>query len=167
MARHRRLPPCSVIPYGAPLLEHAPAPAALSEWNLVSGQYHLVVCRLEPENHVREIIEGFTAYTDGRYPLVIVGNQQTGAAYVQDLCRLASDRVRFIGTVYNEKLLSLRYHARAYLPWPLGRRHQPVVEAMGAEIVVAHDNVFNREVIGAALLVFSQCRRPSCTDPDG
>lgn len=150
IARHRRLPPCTVIPYGAPLIHSAPVPKPLIAWKLTARQYYLVVCRLEPENHVREIIEGFTA-SASPLPLIIVGNHQTGTPYVQALRRLESDRVRFIGTVYNEALQALRYHALAYFHGhSVGGTNPSLLEAMGCgNLVVAHDNAFNREVLGA------------------
>lgn len=150
-ARHRRLPPCTVIPYGAPLIKHSSVSEGLYEWNLISGQYYLVVCRLEPENHIREIIEGFIA-SASPYPLIIVGNHQTDTPYVQKLRRLGSDNVRFIGTVYNEKLQSLRCHALAYFHGhSVGGTNPSLLEAMGCgNLVLAHDNPFNREVLGTS-----------------
>ncbi len=148
-ARQRRLPPCSVIPYGAPLIVLAPPLETLNEWNLIAGQYYLVVCRLEPENHVREIIDGFTA-SSSPYPLIIVGNHQTDTPYVRELHRLGSDQVHFIGAVYGEKLQALRYHALAYFHGhSVGGTNPSLLEAMGCgNLIVAHDNVFNREVLG-------------------
>lgn len=148
-ARQRRLPPCSVIPYGAPLIERAPALETLNEWNLLAGQYYLLVCRLEPENHVREIIDGFTA-GGSPYPLIIVGNHQTDTPYVRELRPFDSDRVRFIGAVYGEKLQALRYHTLAYFHGhSVGGTNPSLLEAMGCgNLVIAHDNIFNREVLG-------------------
>ena len=164
-ARQHRLPPCSVIPYGAPLIEHSPIPEGLSEWNLTAGQYYLVVCRLEPENHVREIIDGLTA-SAGPYPLIIVGNHQTDTPYVRELRRLGSDNVRFIGAVYGEKLQALRYHALAYFHGhSVGGTNPSLLEAMGCgNLVIAHDNVFNREVLGASGYFFQGAADipPSC-----
>lgn len=49
-SRHNHLPPVSVISYGAPVLEEAPATNLLDGLQLTAGNYYLVVCRLEPEN---------------------------------------------------------------------------------------------------------------------
>lgn len=148
-SRHRRLPLCSVIPYGAPLIEQTPSASGLRKWGLISGQYHLVVCRLEPENHVREIIEGFIASASS-YPLIIVGNYSIETPYVRTLHRLGSDRVRYVGTLYGETLQALRYHALAYFHGhSVGGTNPSLLEAMGCgNLVIAHDNVFNREVLG-------------------
>ena len=58
-SRHGKLKACTVIPYGCEVIETPPPAEPLSEWNLVPDDYYLVVCRLEPENHVLEILEAF------------------------------------------------------------------------------------------------------------
>lgn len=149
LARHRKLPDCSVIAYGAPIIEKAPDPEGLSEWGLIPGGYYLVVCRLEPENHVREIIQGYAA-SDSSRPLIIVGNHQAATDYVRSLQPLASERVRFIGTVYDKPTLqALRYHALAYFHGhSVGGTNPSLLEAMGCgNLVIAHDNPFNREML--------------------
>lgn len=148
--RHRRLPPCSVIAYGAPTVETAPNMNILHKWGLSPNQYYLIVCRLEPENHIREIIEGFNL-GGSVYPLIIVGNDKAESAYVNSLVALASERVRFIGTVYDkEQINSLRYHATAYFHGhSVGGTNPSLLEALGCgNLTIAHDNVYNREVIG-------------------
>jgi hypothetical protein len=45
------------IPYGAAIID--PGADRLGELGLEPGGFHLVVARLEPENHVRLIVEGF------------------------------------------------------------------------------------------------------------
>src|ERR1700687_2380992 len=46
---------CTTIAYGADLVATAPPPSVLKRWEIDSGEYYLIVCRLEPENHIREI----------------------------------------------------------------------------------------------------------------
>lgn len=156
LSRHRRLPACSVIAYGAPVIETPPDSACLAEWGLEPGRYYLVVCRLEPENHVREIIEGFEA-SRSPWSLVIVGDHKASTDYVRGLQPLASERVRFIGTVYDKpKLQALRYHALAYFHGhSVGGTNPSMLEAMGCgNLVIAHDNVFNREMLGGGGRLF-------------
>jgi len=148
--RHRDLRHCSVIAYGADLPPAAPAPEALAEWGLTPQQYHLVVCRIEPENHLREIVEGFLA-SSARHPLVVVGNVASGTPYAQALGALASERVRFIGTVFDQrKLQALRYHCHSYVHGhSVGGTNPSLLEALACgNLVIAHDNGFNREVAG-------------------
>lgn len=149
-SRHRYLPPCSVIAYGAPIVEHALDINLLREWDLTSKGYYLVVSRIEPENHVREIIEGYKA-SRSDIPLIIVGNHKSGTAYANGLLPLADERVRFIGGIYDkEKLQALRWHSLAYFHGhSVGGTNPSLLEALGCgNLVLAHDNVFNREVTG-------------------
>lgn len=155
--RHRRIPACSMIPYGARLVTAPPAPGPLAEWGLSPDGYYIVVCRLEPENHVLEIIEGY-ARSESPHPLVVLGDHRSGTAYVQRLLEVRDPRVRLVGTVYDDaKLLALRYHARGYFHGhSVGGTNPSLLEAMGAgNAIIAHDNVFNREVAGAAAVYFA------------
>ncbi len=155
-SRHRHLPPASVIPYGAPVPEAAPDAGLLDEWQLTPGKYYLVVCRLEPENSVQEIVKGYLR-SGSEHPLVVVSNIVPGRSYVKELLGLNDDRIRFIGPVYDKgKLQSLRYHTLAYFHGhTVGGTNPSLLEALGCgNLVIAHDNVFNREVAGDAARYF-------------
>ncbi len=156
LSRHKDIPPCSVIPYGAPILDNAPEKQVLQELHLNESEYYLVVCRLEPENHVAEIIEGFKA-SSSPFKLVIVGNHKSNSDYVKTLLTIKDDRIIFAGTIYDEKKLqALRFHALAYMHGhSVGGTNPSLLEALGCgNIVIAHDNVFNREVAGDVALFF-------------
>jgi glycosyltransferase involved in cell wall biosynthesis len=157
-ARHNRLPPASVIAYGAPVIEDAPDLSLLAEWGLQCGRYYLVVCRLEPENHVMEILNGYSLASTSM-PLIIVGNHDVDTGYVRSLKELKSDRIRFIGAIYNhEKLLALRYHCAAYFHGhSVGGTNPSLLEAMGCgNTIIAHENPFNREVAAEAAVYFKE-----------
>ena len=47
-----------MIPYGAGIVDTPPQMHILDEWDLRVAEYDLVVCRLEPKNHVLEILQG-------------------------------------------------------------------------------------------------------------
>jgi glycosyltransferase involved in cell wall biosynthesis len=64
-----------------------------------------------------------------------------------------------IGTVYDHaKLTSLRYHSFAYLHGhSVGGTNPSLLEAMGCRnLIVAHDNPFNRETLGDSALFFTE-----------
>jgi glycosyltransferase involved in cell wall biosynthesis len=121
------------------------------------GSYYLVVCRFEPENHIKEIIEGFLdSETQAR--LVLVGDHACKSEYRQSLAKYRSDRLVFTGPVYDApKIQALRYFCRAYLHGhSVGGTNPSLLEAMGCgNVVIANDNPFNREVVGGAGLFFS------------
>ena len=156
-SRYANLPEVTVIPYGAYCVEEEPDLHALEEFDLMAGGYYLVVCRLEPENHIREILEGFIA-SNSECPIVIVGDSSAQTKYVRALRKLDDQRIKFIGTIYDQaKLQSLRWHCRAYLHGhSVGGTNPSLLEALGCgNYIIAHENVFNREVAGECADYFS------------
>jgi glycosyltransferase involved in cell wall biosynthesis len=165
-SRYRKLPPCDVIPYGCEIVRSA-RPEELNSFGLHPGSYYLVVGRFEPENHIREIIEGFLdSNTQAR--LVLVGDNTRKSTYVQSLTTWTSDRLLFTGSVYDlPRIQALRYFCRAYLHGhSVGGTNPSLLEAMGCgNVVIANDNLFNREVLGGSGLFFSTPREVSvCID---
>ena len=141
--------PCSFIAYGAELVQHEQAdPAALAQWGLQPYRYMLVVARPEPENHILEIIQGYLLH-GGEWPLVVVGSVTGATAYQQRLLAMASEKVRFVGGIYDPgQLQSLRVHAACYLHGhSVGGTNPSLLEALACgNWVFAHDNPYNREV---------------------
>ena len=155
-SRHWRMPKCSVIAYGAEIVSQRPDPDCLDKWNVRSQEYYLVVCRLEPENHLQEIIDGFISSTSTR-PLLILGDHTTGTPYVRSLQKARDERIRFGGTIYDSTTLqALRWHCRAYFHGhSVGGTNPSLLEAMGCgNLIVAHDNPFNREVADSTARYF-------------
>lgn len=139
-----------LIRYGAPLLDDAPSDG-IRELGLEPGGYHLVVARFEPENHVREIVEGY-AMSAATKPLVVVGSAPYAAEYTAAIDRIAAadPRIRLLGAVYDQDLLdALYHHASTYLHGhSVGGTNPSLLRAMGAgTAVIAFDVVFNREVL--------------------
>jgi glycosyltransferase involved in cell wall biosynthesis len=160
-SRYRLLPPVTTIAYGAERVESAPPADFLDGLDVHPDDYYLVVCRLEPENHVLEIVEGFLHSATDKI-LLIVGDHRSEQAYVKQLLQHVSDRVRFLGTVYDQLALqALRFHCYAYFHGhSVGGTNPSLLEALGCgNPVLAHDNVFNREVAGNAGRYFSDARQ--------
>ena len=141
--------PSSFIAYGAErMTEEVPDSSGLATWGLQAYQYMVVVARPEPENHLLEIIEGYRLH-GGVWPLVIVGDVSGVTPYQKRLLRHASDRVRFVGGIYDpQQLACIRSFAACYLHGhSVGGTNPSLLEAMACgNWVVAHDNPFNREV---------------------
>lgn len=142
--------PSSVLAYGAyPLPDDVPEDP-LDALGLTPGEYDLLLCRFEPENHVAEIVEAHGAAATGR-PLVAVTGTEDPGPYAARVMADAPDDVRFVGAIYDPEVLApLRRHARLYLHGhSVGGTNPSLLEAMGAgSVVLAHDNPFNREVLG-------------------
>jgi glycosyltransferase involved in cell wall biosynthesis len=154
--RHGALRACTVIPYGCEVVETPPSIDPLTKWELSRRDYYILVCRLEPENHVLEIMQAFQ-HSKSRKQLIVVGNHRTETDYVVQLRAVAAPRIRMIGTVYDQgELTSLRYHSFAYMHGhSVGGTNPSLLEAMGCgNLIFAHDNPFNRETLGASGLYF-------------
>jgi glycosyltransferase involved in cell wall biosynthesis len=146
----------STIAYGADTPKATPGQGPIEEFGLQRDGYYLVVCRLEPENHLHEIIAGYEQ-SGSQLPLVIVGNIESPNVYVSELLHHRGARVRFIGTVFDrEKLTALRFHCRAYMHGhSVGGTNPSLLEAMAcSNLVIAHNNAFNKETLGASGLFF-------------
>lgn len=150
--------PTEMIRYGAPILESASA-KGIEKLGLTAGDYHLVVARFEPENHVREIVEGYTK-SDATKPLVVVGAAPYAAEYTEGIAQIAvsDSRIHLLGGVYDQKLLdALYFHAYTYVHGhSVGGTNPSLLRAIGAGTpVIAYDVGFNREVLGGAGHFFS------------
>lgn len=155
-SRHRRRPNTAIIAYGAEIVSSSPDCSVLQEWGLSPGAYYLVVCRLESENQIREIVEGYSLSKSER-PLIIVGDHGSDTPYVTKLLQFRDARVRYVGTVFDKsRLQALRWNCRAYFHGHcVGGTNPSLLEALGCgNQIAAHDNVYNREVAGDCALYF-------------
>lgn len=155
--RYRGIARVSNVSYGAYPVEKQPDAAVLEEFRLQPDAYYIAVSRLEPENNVLEIIEGFEQ-SQSQVPLIILGDIMQPNPYVRMLLQHQSERVRFIGTVYDQvRLVALRYYSRAYFHGhSVGGTNPSLLEAMAcSNLVVAHDNPFNREALKDSGLFFA------------
>ncbi|MGH9606785.1 MAG: DUF1972 domain-containing protein [Terracidiphilus sp.] len=146
---------CNVLPYGCDIVYPQPE-SVIQEWDLRHGDYLLVVCRFEPENHVLEIIEAFTRSKSSK-TLVLVGDIRAESPYVSKMRSIADPRIRFLGTIFDRrKLQALRFHCQVYLHGhSVGGTNPSLLEAMGCgNLIVAHNNCFNRETLGNYGLFF-------------
>jgi rhamnosyltransferase len=132
-------------------------PEALRRKNVKPWEYYLVVSRIEPENNIGVIIEGFLE-SKTEYPLLIVG-PFVKTKYCSNLIdKYSSQRVQFAGGVYDkDELNSLRFACKAYIHGhSIGGTNPSLLEAMGnGNIVICHDNVFNREVTSGSQYFFT------------
>lgn len=135
------------IPYGAPSIE--PGDSLLAQHGLERGRYHLVVARMEPENHVSEILEGYRE-TDSPHPLVVVGSAPYESDYTRRVALLGNHpAIRMLGSVWDQSLLDQLYaNSRSYLHGhSVGGTNPSLLRALGCGApVTAYDVNFNREV---------------------
>ncbi len=140
----------TLISYGAPVVGRNSD--RLAELDLTPNEYHLVVARFEPENHVDVIVDGYRR-SGATKPLVVVGSAPYAHEYTEKVRSLADDRVRLLGGVWDQQLLDQLY-ANAFVYWhghSVGGTNPSLLRAIGAGAATnAYDVVFNREVLGDA-----------------
>jgi glycosyltransferase involved in cell wall biosynthesis len=146
------------LAYGSPII-----PAAdderLAELDLTPRGYHLVVARMEPENHVDVIVEGYSR-SGAVLPLVVVGSVPYPSQHEHTVQTLAAadPRIRMLGGVWDQELLNSLYAgAASYLHGhSVGGTNPSLLRAMGAAApAIAWEINFNREVLGGTGLFFS------------
>jgi glycosyltransferase involved in cell wall biosynthesis len=148
---------CVVIAYGAPVIH--PKSTRLHELGLEKNNYHLVVARFEPENHVLEAVHAFKASEETK-PLVVVGSAPYSQWYVDAVHGAAANdpRIHFTSGIYDQELLDQLYgNATTYIHGhSVGGTNPSLLRAMGAgAAVLAYDVEFNREVTNDQALFWS------------
>ncbi|MCW4025666.1 MAG: DUF1972 domain-containing protein [Candidatus Bathyarchaeota archaeon] len=148
--------PTVYIPYGT--REIPPLDSTfLKKYNLEKNQYYLVIARLEPENNIDIIIEEYLKSNSDK-KLVIVGPLKK-TTYVKKLLKSKSDRVFFLGGIYEPKVQRmLRHNCFVYIHGhEVGGTNPTLVEALSCHnLIIALDVSFNREVAGIGALYFNK-----------
>lgn len=146
----------AMIPYGAVPVESASS-QPIEALGLKPGHYLTVIARPEPENSLLDIVRAFSRRRRG-VRLAVLGHYQPHVnEYHRRVVEAASDEVVFLGAIYDAPVVqSLRFHSAAYVHGHrVGGTNPSLVEALGAgNPVIAHDNRFNRWVIGEAARYF-------------
>lgn len=132
----------------------------LSERGLRAGNYYLVVGRFVPENNFETMIREFM-HSDSARDLAIITTTD-GKFYNRLQERLqfeADDRIKFVGTVYDQELLKkIRENAYAYFHGhEVGGTNPSLLEALGStDLNLLLEVGFNKEVAEDAALYWSK-----------
>ena len=140
--------PIRTVAYGSNVIESVPQPEKILERaQLPAEGFHLHIGRVQPDNHVAEILE--SAKDTGEL-LIAVGDYST--KYGRRLkSKYACENIIFPGTIYDKELLNaLRTNCIFYLHGhSVGGTNPALLEAMGCgAMVLAHNNPFNESVLG-------------------
>lgn len=142
------------IAYGADIVEHFDE-EMISPYNVTANNYFLLIARLEPENNIEMILDGYVLSADIR-PLLIIGNAETKyGRFLQ--AKYHNNNIRFLGAIYNKEVLdNLRHYCALYFHGhSVGGTNPSLLEAMASEtLIAAHDNVFNKSVLNINALYF-------------
>jgi glycosyltransferase involved in cell wall biosynthesis len=144
------------IAYGADIFQDADE-TILKDHGVSAGNYYLVMARMEAENNIGTILEGFGASATKR-KILVVGN--TSNKFGSRLkARFGRDeRIVFTGGIYQQRTIhALKFFSRMYFHGhSTGGTNPSLLEAMASKaLIAAHDNVFNKEVLGEDAVYFS------------
>lgn len=137
-----------MIPYGAKIFKN-PDIGILKKYDLRQYSYYMIIARLEPENNIEMILDGYVD-SGSNERFIVIGNHQTKyGSYLKE--RYKDTMVDFIGGVYNiDELNNLRYFSKVYFHGhSVGGTNPSLLEAMASSaFIYAHNNIFNMSVLG-------------------
>lgn len=144
------------IPYGADEFKY-PNPFLLDDYFLRPYEYDLLISRLEAENSTEIILDGVVKAAQNR-PFLVIGNHKSKFGDYLKSKYKGYKNIRFLGGIYNiNKLNNLRYYSNLYFHGhTVGGTNPSLLEAMASQsLISAHDNAFNRSILGSDALYFS------------
>lgn len=125
-----------LVPYGANEIQPQQELAAslLKRHGLTAGRYFIFVGRIVPEKGVHDLVKVYKALNTDM-PLVIIGDDDAGTQYRDDVFANASKKIRFLGFIYNDEYEQLLLNAYMYLSASRLEGTSPsLLAAMGAGI---------------------------------
>jgi glycosyltransferase involved in cell wall biosynthesis len=137
------------IPYGAEILSSENI-GLLKEFGVSKEDYFLLIARIEPENNIETILNGFYN-TDSKKKFLVIGTPKGryGHRLVHNFRN--DSRIQFIGPVYDsQKLHTLKILSSLYFHGhSVGGTNPSLLEAMASRaLIAAHDNAFNKSILG-------------------
>ncbi|MFD0750596.1 DUF1972 domain-containing protein [Mucilaginibacter calamicampi] len=144
------------IPYGAD-------PFSLNEREQMSKKqalkedYFLLMARMEPENNIETILQGFNS-SNSRKQFVVLGNTENRFGKFITHKFKNDNRIKFKGAIYDTPSIRVLQN-NSYLYFhghSVGGTNPSLLEAMASEaLIAAHNNPFNRSVLNADAFYFS------------
>lgn len=137
------------IAYGANIFEN-PNEKILSKYNLKAHEYSMLIARMEPENNIEMILDGY-AESEMKFPFLVIGDAEK-TRFGKKMLEKFKDfpQIQFLGAIYNfEELNNLRYFSQFYFHGhSVGGTNPSLLEAMASHsFMVANDNKFNRAIL--------------------
>jgi len=119
--------------------------------------YDMLVARMEKENNVEMILDGYSG-SDRNYSFLVVGSTDSGYGKYLRRKYMQADGIIFAGPIYDKsRLQHLILNSRFYFHGhSVGGTNPSLLEAMACgAFVIAHDNSFNRAVLNTQEFYFS------------
>lgn len=122
----------------------------LRSHGLLAKQYDVAVMRLEPENNIEMIVDGYRRFKSKRKLLIIGPSTPFFVSKVEKKIH-GSENIVYVGAIYDRQtLMSLRKNAHCYIHGhSVGGTNPVLVEAVAlGRPIIAFGSMFNKEVLG-------------------
>jgi len=144
------------IPYGADVFTEVER-EQLDHAEALNEDYFLLMARMEPENNIEAILEGFNSSNSKRKFKVLGDTGNRFGKYITNRFN-NDDRIQFKGSIFdNTKVRALQNNSYLYFHGhSVGGTNPSLLEAMASEaLIAAHDNPFNKSVLSGDAFYFS------------
>lgn len=147
---------CKYIPYAA-ACNLTEKKEIFDYLGLGKQNYYMLMARMEPENNIDLILQGFSQ-SNSEKKFIVVGSfdnrygKQLRKKYRSDI------RIQFAGPLYDQDLIhTLRSNCVLYFHGhSVGGTNPSLLEAMASEsLIAAHHNTFNKTILGEDAFYFS------------
>jgi glycosyltransferase involved in cell wall biosynthesis len=144
------------IPYGADLFS-AQEREQFDKTEALKEDYFLLMARMEPENNIEAILEGFSN-SNSKKSFKVLGDtgNRFGKFIINKFER--DNRIQFKGAIFdNSAVRSLQNNSYLYFHGhSVGGTNPSLLEAMASEaLIAAHNNPFNKSVLNTDAFYFN------------
>ncbi|MEO8886932.1 MAG: DUF1972 domain-containing protein [Mucilaginibacter sp.] len=144
------------IPYGADLFSECER-EQLTPKEAAKEDYFLLMARMEPENNIETILQGFNNSNSSRQFKVLGNTDNRFGKFITHKFK-NDERIEFKGAIYDTAQVRLLQN-NSYLYFhghSVGGTNPSLLEAMASEaLIAAHNNPFNQSVLHTDAFYFS------------
>jgi glycosyltransferase involved in cell wall biosynthesis len=149
----------SYIPYGADVYTEQER-EQISTDEALKEDYFLLMARMEPENNIETILDGFNNSNSHKTFKVLGDTGNRFGKYITEKFK-NDERIEFKGGIFNTpKVRQLQNNSYLYFHGhSVGGTNPSLLEAMASEaLIAAHNNPFNKSVLNTDAFYFSDAR---------
>ena len=150
------------IAYGADM-HYRTDERLLLEYGLAKKEYFALMARMEPENNIEMLLDGF-CLSKSQKKFIVIGNTTNG--FGKYLCnKFKHDkRIIFLGALFDQQKLKsiIKFSSVYFHGHSVGGTNPSLLEAMAAgAFIAAHSNPFNKSILKENALYFTDINEVS------
>jgi glycosyltransferase involved in cell wall biosynthesis len=146
----------SYIPYGA-YIYSTQEKEQFGQDKILKEDYFLLMARMEPENNIETILDGFSSSNSEKHFKVLGDIQNKFGKFIANKFK-NDERIRFNGSDFNNATVrQLQNNSYLYFHGhSVGGTNPSLLEAMASEaLIAAHNNPFNKSVLDSDAFYFN------------